>query len=224
MQCKSHSRVQGNHDIAHEQKLCTVNTPRSCGNITLTRHDYPADPVPVVVLRFETAEEVVARSAQGPGSNCTRQDLLRSAELPAIAGGPSVTRDLAKVVEGSNRAGAVIAAWNSRGWKTVIADGYHRTCASYHHVRTSRFLSAIIDHPWSRLLGRPGPSRFCCPCWKPCARVATQGAKRLRAQRQVGGEFVASSVGGGGGSGYATSRNRHCRFRCVSSTAAATRA
>ena len=34
-----------------------------------------------------------------------------------------------------------------KGLKTVIADGYHRTCASYHLSENESIPCAIIDHP-----------------------------------------------------------------------------
>ncbi|MEZ5118372.1 MAG: hypothetical protein R2686_00525 [Candidatus Nanopelagicales bacterium] len=135
---------------SHEQKLPTVDTPSELWKHHPDEHDYPAaDSYLSLCFDPETAKKLSHALRKAPIELHKAKDLLRSAELPLLSlEDPSVQRDLAKVVEGVKLAPVLIVRGDLlKGLKTVIADGYHRTCASYHLSENESIPCAIIDHP-----------------------------------------------------------------------------
>jgi hypothetical protein len=77
------------------------------------------------------------------------KDVLRSARLDLLpAVDASVARDLAKVKAGDQLSPVLIVRGDARrGIRAVIADGYHRVCASYHLSENEQIPCRIIDYP-----------------------------------------------------------------------------
>ena len=74
---------------SHEQKLPTVNTPSELWKHHPDEHDYPAaDSYLSLCFDSETAKKLSHDLRKAPIELHKAKDLLRSAELPAIVGGP----------------------------------------------------------------------------------------------------------------------------------------
>ena len=113
-------------------------------------HDYPAAQS-YLSLCFDaaTAKALADQLKEAPIEMHPAKDVLRSSDLPLLAlEDPSVKRDLAKVVLGAKLAPVLVVRGDlRRGLKAIIADGYHRTCASYHLSENEAIPCRIIDHP-----------------------------------------------------------------------------
>jgi hypothetical protein len=113
-------------------------------------HDYPAaadylslllDPAAVAV--------VVAGLQQAPVVHRKAKDLLRASGLPLLGSdNDHVARDLAKVHEGAKLSPVLLVRGDLRaGRALVVADGYHRICASYHLDENTDIPCKIADLP-----------------------------------------------------------------------------
>jgi len=102
-------------------------------------HDYPAAHDYLTLIVDETsAGQLVNKLTAGALTHRKAKDILRAARLPLLPqDNPHVSKDLTKVnrgqllspvllVRGQTDAGPRIAG------ELLIADGYHRVCASYH--------------------------------------------------------------------------------------------
>jgi hypothetical protein len=96
-------------------------------------HDYPAA-ADYLSLLFaeERCGPIVAALRAAPTVHRKAKDLLRASSLPLLpADDPAVVRDLAKVAAGTLLS-PVLLVRPAEGAPLVVADGYHRICASYH--------------------------------------------------------------------------------------------
>ena len=101
-------------------------------------HDFPAalDYLSLVLDEATAGELVEAlRSEAGHGKIFRRKakDLLRASELPLLdRDNAHVADDLEKVARGEKLSPVLVVAGDAlRGRPLLIADGYHRVCASY---------------------------------------------------------------------------------------------
>ena len=93
-------------------------------------HDFPAalDYLSLLVP-FADAGERVRELRESQTYTRKAKDLLRASGLPALpADNKHVAKDLKKIDDGEKLSPVLIV----RGQPLVIADGYHRICASYH--------------------------------------------------------------------------------------------
>ncbi len=135
---------------SHEHKLPTVNTPSELWKQNPDEHDYPAaDSYLSLCFDAATAKKLSDQLRKAPTELHKAKDILRSARLSLLSlEDPSVKRDLAKVVEGVKLAPVLIVRGNLlHNAHTIIADGYHRTCASYHLSEDEDVPCVIVDHP-----------------------------------------------------------------------------
>ena len=98
-------------------------------------HDYPAaHDYLSLVLPEQLAKHLVDVLKDAPLDHRKAKDLLRASNLPLLADtNPHVTKDLQKVKSGDRLSPVLLVRGDaSRGAPMVIADGYHRVCASYH--------------------------------------------------------------------------------------------
>jgi hypothetical protein len=99
------------------------------------QHDYPAaeDYLSLVTSPAE-AKSLARRLRVAPIVNRKAKDLLRASRLPVLA--PDnfhVARDLKKVAEGALLSPVLLVRGSLRpDLPLIVADGYHRICASYH--------------------------------------------------------------------------------------------
>lgn len=135
-------------DAVTPEPVPTVAVPTVLWKDEPDEHDYPAaasyltlcaDP-PVV-------KKLVKRLRKAPIEHHKAKDLLRSSWLPLLPpDDPSVARDLAKVQDGRQLSPVLIVRGDLlAGLPMVIADGYHRMCASYHLSENEDIPCRIID-------------------------------------------------------------------------------
>lgn len=98
-------------------------------------HDYPAaESYLSLVTSPAQAKQLVARLRKMAIEHFKAKDLLRASGLPLLdADNVHVAGDLAKVKKGG-RLSPVLLIRGSLKARTplIVADGYHRICASYH--------------------------------------------------------------------------------------------
>ena len=109
-------------------------------------HDFPAaaDYLSLHFREPETAAMVDAlRTA--PTIHRKAKDLLRASLLELLPDDdPEVTRDLRKV-EAGERLSPVLLVRGHNASPLVIADGYHRICASYHLDENADIPCRVVD-------------------------------------------------------------------------------
>lgn len=98
-------------------------------------HDFPAAADYLSLLVAPAAVEVVIASLGG-SEHLERKakDLLRASRLPLLAADdPEVAKDLKKVEQGERLSPVLLVRGRAdAGLALIVADGYHRICASYH--------------------------------------------------------------------------------------------
>jgi hypothetical protein len=98
-------------------------------------HDFPAasDYLTLVFPEAAVANTVKALRA-APLSHRKAKDLLRASQLDLLpADNPHVAKDLKKVKSNQLLSPVLLVRGNGgQGLPLIIADGYHRICASYH--------------------------------------------------------------------------------------------
>jgi hypothetical protein len=98
-------------------------------------HDYPAA-ADYLTLQFDpaVAETAVAALEKAPLVHRKAKDLLRASGLALLPpDNPHVARDLKKVEDGKALSPVLLVRGDLlRGVPLVVADGYHRICASHH--------------------------------------------------------------------------------------------
>lgn len=98
-------------------------------------HDYPAATDYLSLLLGPVAAEAVVEGLRvAPLVHRKAKDLLRASGLPLLdAENRHVAKDLAKVRDGMKLSPVLLVRGDLRaGRPLVVADGYHRICASYH--------------------------------------------------------------------------------------------
>ena len=113
-------------------------------------HDYPAaNDYLSLVLGEAQASKVVESLKEAPLIRRKAKDLLRASGLPHLpTTNPHVAADLRKVKKG-RRLSPVLLVRGSfpKGLPLVVADGYHRICASYHLDEDAEVPCRIVGVP-----------------------------------------------------------------------------
>ena len=111
-------------------------------------HDYPAagDYLSLVLSPSEVGP-VVERLRSAPLIRRKAKDLLRAGRLPELpADNPHVTADLRKVRKGNPLSPVLLVRGSIHSDRPlVVADGYHRICASYHLDENAEIPCRIVD-------------------------------------------------------------------------------
>ena len=113
-------------------------------------HDYPAAADYLSLLADPAAVKGVVEALRGaPIEHRKAKDLLRASGLPLLAADNlHVAHDLDKVRNGEKLSPVLLVRGDlPAGWPLVIADGYHRVCASYHLDENSDIPCRIADLP-----------------------------------------------------------------------------
>ena len=113
-------------------------------------HDYPAaGDYLTLLLDPAAAAEVVAGLQTAPLVHRKAKDLLRASGLALLpVDNPHVARDLAKVDHGQKLSPVLLVRGDAaRGLPLLVADGYHRICASYHLDENADIPCRIADAP-----------------------------------------------------------------------------
>jgi len=98
-------------------------------------HDYPAALAFLqLIAEDDLADELVSRLRSADTTTWKAKDLLRASRLPLLpVDNKHVASDLAKIAHGEALSPVLLVRGDLRaGLALIIADGYHRVCASYH--------------------------------------------------------------------------------------------
>jgi hypothetical protein len=98
-------------------------------------HDYPAAADYLsLLLEPDSVKRVVAALRAAPVERRKAKDLLRASGLPLLpVDNAHVAKDLHKVHDGEKLSPVLLLRGDLlTGRPLVVADGYHRICASYH--------------------------------------------------------------------------------------------
>jgi hypothetical protein len=108
-------------------------------------HDFPAATDYLSLSFPEAVVAAIVEALRGaPTTHRKAKDLLRAARLELLAkDDPEVARDLAKVGQGEVLSPVLLV----RGTPLVVADGYHRICASYHLDEKAEIPCRLVDLP-----------------------------------------------------------------------------
>jgi hypothetical protein len=117
---------------------------------TPDEHDYPAahDYLTLVIPEVQV-NELVKGLMNAPLATRQAKDLLRAAGLPVLPDtNVHVANDLAKINKGEQLSPVLLVRGEaSRGAPLVVADGYHRICASYHLDEDADIPCRLVDRP-----------------------------------------------------------------------------
>jgi hypothetical protein len=109
-------------------------------------HDYPAARDYLSLLFPDSeVESLVERLRTGSVISRKAKDVLRASRLELLpATDPSVVKDLTKVAQG-RALSPVLLVRVGGGAALIVADGYHRICASYHLDENAAVPSRLAD-------------------------------------------------------------------------------
>lgn len=127
-----------------------VQTPSEIWKDLPDEHDYPAaESFLSLLMSARRATKVADSFKDAPIEKHPAKDVLRSARLDLLPkNDPSVVRDLAKVKAGEQLSPVLMIRGDAqRGIRSVVADGYHRVCASYHLSENELIPCRLIDYP-----------------------------------------------------------------------------
>ena len=108
-------------------------------------HDFPAAADYLSLSFSESASASIVEALRGATTTRRKaKDLLRAARLELLArDDPEVAKDLKKVARGEALSPVLLV----RGVPLVVADGYHRICASYHLAEDTQIPCRLVDAP-----------------------------------------------------------------------------
>lgn len=111
-------------------------------------HDFPAA-ADFLSLLFGEADctAIVEALRAAPTMQRKAKDLLRAAGLPLLSERDAeVRKDLKKVAAGTALS-PVLLVRGRAGAPLIVADGYHRICASYHLAEDAEVRCRLVDAP-----------------------------------------------------------------------------
>lgn len=96
----------------------------------------------------QLTRKMAANAASGLVINKHAKDILRAAQLELLdADDPYVLKDLKKIKTDIAVSPILLVRGNfAVGRPLVIADGYHRVCASYHHDPDTKVRAVLVDY------------------------------------------------------------------------------
>jgi hypothetical protein len=113
-------------------------------------HDYPAATNYLsLICTPDLADKIVKLLKVAPMGRHEAKDLLRASRLPMLPqDNKHVASDLAKVASGMKLSPILLVRGRiEKGRSLVIADGYHRVCASYYIDENSQIPCRLVDLP-----------------------------------------------------------------------------
>ena len=110
-------------------------------------HDYPAAADYLSLLFPEEAAATIDGLRRAATIRRKAKDLMRAGRLELLpADDPEVSKDLKKVEQGE-RLSPVLLVRGRAGRPLIVADGYHRICASYHLDEDADIPCRLVDAP-----------------------------------------------------------------------------
>jgi hypothetical protein len=113
-------------------------------------HDYPAAITYLSLIGDPTLASAIAKILKSaPTLIYEAKDLLRASQLPLLGkDNAHVTRDLDKVKNGHKLSPVLLVRGKFlKNRQLVIADGYHRVCASYWIDENAQIPCHMVDAP-----------------------------------------------------------------------------
>lgn len=113
-------------------------------------HDFPAAATYLSLNCEPTLADQLVKLLKGaPSTIYEAKDLLRASNLPLLArDNAHVAKDLAQVKAGHKLSPVLLVRGRlTKDRSLVIADGYHRICASYWINENSRIPCRVVDVP-----------------------------------------------------------------------------
>jgi hypothetical protein len=113
-------------------------------------HDYPAAHDYLSLLFEEkAARKLVAALRKAPSMKREAKDLLRASRLPLLEkANHNVARETRKIKNGRALSPVLLVRGNARaGMPLVVADGYHRICASWYKDENMPIVCRIVSLP-----------------------------------------------------------------------------
>ncbi len=113
-------------------------------------HDFPAaEDYLTLVFSEADAGGLVEALRAAPTIRRKAKDLLRASGLPLLGQeNPHVDKDLKKVAQGEPLSPVLLVRGRAaKGRPLVVADGYHRICASYHLDEDEDIPCRLVDAP-----------------------------------------------------------------------------
>jgi hypothetical protein len=111
-------------------------------------HDYPAaHDYLSLVADTATADATVAALRKAAIRTWKAKDLLRSSGLALLrSDNVHVAKDFKKVLDGGKLSPVLIVRGDLRNNRPlIVADGYHRICASYHLAENANIPCRLVD-------------------------------------------------------------------------------
>jgi hypothetical protein len=131
-----------------------TKTPREHWKLEPEEHDFPAaQDYLELVLPPGQAAAVVRKFKGAHIVHKKAKDLLRASGLPLLKETNfHVRSDLRKVAKGEKLSPLLLVRGNAAtGMSLIVADGYHRICASYHLDENADIPCLIVDLPGAAL-------------------------------------------------------------------------
>lgn len=113
-------------------------------------HDYPAAASYLsLIARQPLVDELVSRLKAASVQHFKAKDILRAARLPLLeVDNAHVASDLQKVRSDKPLSPILMVRGSiTTGHNLVVADGYHRVCASYHIDENTDIPVVLVDMP-----------------------------------------------------------------------------
>ena len=117
-------------------------------------HDYPAAQSFLRLVATPSQVEAISRSlSEVPTVAQHAKDILRAARLPPLpADDPEVARDLNRAGKATPLSPILLVKGNlATSVPLMIADGYHRVCASYHLNEDTEIPRRLVELPTAAL-------------------------------------------------------------------------
>ena len=114
------------------------------------KHDYPAAHDYLTLLFEEkAARRLVAALRRAPSMRRKAKDLLRASHLPLLQrDNPHVTAELKKIKNEKALSPVLLVRGNAKaGLPLIVADGYHRICASWYRDENLDIVCRIVGRP-----------------------------------------------------------------------------
>ncbi len=113
-------------------------------------HDYPAAAAYLSLLAPTGHVDALVAALRTAGPEHQKaKDILRASALPLLeTSNPHVASDLRKIAKGVQLSPVLLVRGDlASGRHAIVADGYHRVCASYHTDENTDIPVRLVDPP-----------------------------------------------------------------------------
>ena len=112
------------------------------------KHDFPAaNEYLTLLLEENITRKLVARLRRAPSIRRKAKDILRASHLPILErANPHVAAELKKIKNGKALSPVLLVRGDAEtGLALIVADGYHRICASWHKDENMPIACRIVS-------------------------------------------------------------------------------